>query len=282
MEIPIKEVGFGIRIRYKNEVLYAHSKLVVENATIAEITGRVNVRSAPSASSHIYGKLAKGSEVGVIAKEGNWYRISYNAWRNATRSDTRLYLDPTNHDEFQHLDLSTPAGATAAELNAYLKGKGILEGMGQAFIDASRTHHINELYLVSHALLETGHGTSDLAKGIVVKGKKVYNMFGIEAYDSCPNSCGSAKAYAEGWDTPEKAIIGGAKFIGERYIHNEHKQNTLYKMRWNPAAMEATGRFGKQYATDIGWAVKQTTNLRKMHEDIIRNPVLKFNIIQYR
>ncbi|WP_339226577.1 peptidoglycan-binding protein [Oceanobacillus sp. FSL K6-2867] len=271
------------KIEYNNEVLFAHSKLVVENATIAKTTANLNVRSAPNSNSdtHVYGTLAKGTEVNVISTTGNWYQISYNAWRNATRSDTEAYLNPDFNDEFQHLDLTSYAGASEAELNAFLKDKGILEGMGKAFIEASKKHNVNELYLVSHALLETGNGTSKLATGIKVNGKVVYNMFGIEAYDSCPESCGSAKAYAENWDTPYKAIVGGAEFIGEDYIHNEYQQNTIYKMRWNPSAMEATGVFGKQYATDIGWAVKQTNNLKNMYSTL-SNPLFKFNIVQYK
>nr|WP_245347602.1 peptidoglycan-binding protein [Oceanobacillus polygoni] len=269
------------RIRYNDQILYAHTLLVNPQATIATTTANLNVRSEPGSNSHVYGVLPKGTEVNVISNTGNWYEISYGTWRNATQSDTELYLNPDNNDEFQHLDLSSTAGATVAELNAFLKGKGILEGLGQAFIDASKAHNVNELYLVSHALLETGNGTSKLATGIEVNGKKVYNMFGINAYDSCPQTCGSQKAYEENWDTPYKAIVGGAKFIGEDYIHNANKQNTLYKMRWNPSAMEATGKFGRQYATDIGWAAKQVTNLKNMY-NTLSNPLFRFNIVQYK
>ena len=41
-----------------------------------------------------------------------------------------------------------------------LKGKGILAGKGDAFIKAGLTNKINEVYLISHALLETGNGKS--------------------------------------------------------------------------------------------------------------------------
>jgi len=94
-------------------------------------------------------------------------------------------------------------------------------------------------------------------------GRKVYNMFGIGAIDTDPTNSGAARAYAEGWFTPEAAIIGGAKFIGEKYIHNDYPQNTLYKMRWNPAAPGI-----HQYATDIGWASKQTMNIYNMYQSL--------------
>ena len=46
-----------------------------------------------------------------------------------------------------------------------LEGKGVLEGQGASFSQAAKKYGINEIYLISHALIETGNGTSDLAKG---------------------------------------------------------------------------------------------------------------------
>ena len=64
-----------------------------------------------------------------------------------------------------------------------------------------------------------------------------------------------------GWTTPEKAIIGGAEFIGKNYINNiTYKQDTLYKMRWNPSKPGE-----HQYATDIGWASKQVSSMYNLY-----------------
>ncbi|MEI3598528.1 peptidoglycan-binding protein [Oceanobacillus sp. MO10714A] len=274
------------KVWYNGKNSYVHRSLVNEQKLqMAIVTAsNLNVRAEATANSHKYGSLSKGKVLEVIGKKGTWLQVPYDAWRNATESDTLEYLDPMNKDvdEFQHLDLSSTVGATAPELNKYLQGKGILAGTGQAFIDAAKKHNINELYLLSHALLETGNGTSRLSNGITVNGKKVYNMFGIGAVDSCPEKCGSERAYQEGWDTPYKAIVGGAKFIGDRYIHNAYNQNTLYKMRWNPEGMARHGSATHQYATDIRWAEKQISNLKKLHRDILVNPVLKFNFVQYK
>src|SRR5699024_8869414 len=163
-------------------------------------------------------------------------------------------------------NLSRPTGVTPTELNKFLKGKGILQGMGKAFIDAGRTHGVNEVYLLAHALLETGHGTSKLANGVKVNGKIVFNMFGIGAYDRDPIGEGSKRAYEEGWTTPEKAIMGGARFIGNNYI--KAGQNTLYKMRWNPEAMVKNGFATHQYATDMGWAYKQVDTMYNLYNEI--------------
>ena len=57
--------------------------------------------------------------------------------------------------------------------------------------------------------------------------------FGIGAFDN--NALvddGIKYAKNAGWTSVSKAIIGGAKFIGNSYV--KAGQNTLYKMRWNP------------------------------------------------
>ena len=147
------------------------------------------------------------------------------------------------------------------------------------------TYNINEVYLLSHSLLETGHGTSELSKGILVTSvdgravtpKVVYNMFGIGAFDSCARECGAERAYQEGWFTPEAAIIGGAKYIGQSYIHHaSYKQDTIYEMKWNPA-VPAT----HQYATDIGWAYKQVAKISEIY-DLLDNYEIIFDVPVYK
>ncbi|MFB5282803.1 glucosaminidase domain-containing protein [Peribacillus sp. Hz7] len=200
------------------------------------------------------------------------------SWKEANATQVTYYVEPTNFlandtSSYQFLVLSDLAGTNATELNnALLNGKGILANQGEAFIEAAKTHGVNEIYLISHALLETGNGYSTLSNGVEVSevdGKAVtprvvYNMFGIGAKDSCALRCGSEYAYKAGWTTPQKAIIGGAQFIGNGYVNAG--QDTLYKMRWNPAGMEKYGYATHQYATDIGWAVKQTDRIAKMYD----------------
>ena len=189
-------------------------------------------------------------------------------WLSATSEQVEYYLDPLNFQSnsdtyLQFLILSHPAGTNATELNnRILYGKGVLAGKGSSYIKAANTYHINEIYLISHSLLETGNGKSKLATGIKVNGVTVYNVYGVGAYDSNPDYYGAKFAYEQGWTTVEKAIIGGAKFAAEKYIHAG--QDTLYKMRWNPEAMDTYGYASHQYATDIGWAVKQTTRMSQM------------------
>ncbi|MCY7492437.1 N-acetylglucosaminidase [Bacillus safensis] len=253
----------------------------VDQATSTVNTDGLNVRSTPdsSSASNIVAQLNKGAKVKQLGKEGNWIRINLG-WRNASAAEVQKYVDPANIAEgtqsyFQFLKLSEAANLNPAEVNSkVLAGKGILAGKGQAFITAAKTYHINEIYLISHALLETGNGNSILANGTMYNGKKVYNMYGIGAYDSNPNYLGAKYAYEQQWFTPEAAIIGGAKFIGNSYINNAtYKQDTIYKMRWSAAATH-------QYATDIGWASKQVTRMYSLY-NLLDDYTLYYDIPVY-
>lgn len=275
-----------------NGVAYIHSSLLNRHH---EATANVNVRAGKGTSTHVYGLITKGTKVTVKNVQGAWAEIAYQSMRNATTADVRAAIDPAKTDKFQHLRLDKLAGATASQLNKSLAGKGTLNNQGQAFVNGAKNAKVNEAYLVAHAILETGNGKSKLAQGIEVglesgkatvvtpsnkksltKIKKVYNMFGIGAVDADPNNKGAIRAYEEGWDTPKKAIEGGAKWVGSQYIYNEHQQNTLYKMRWNPKNV-----IWKQYATDIGWASKQVVRIKEVYSHIDK-PSYHYDYARYK
>lgn len=202
-------------------------------------------------------------------------------WVSATPSEIQQYFVPSEANikkyKYQFLNLASPAGISEADAAKYLSDKGILSGKAATFIAAAKANNVNEIYLMAHACLETGNGTSKLAKGVNYNGTIVYNMFGIGAVDSDPIGKGSAYAYNMGWTTPEKAILGGAQFISKQYINNyPYNQDTLYEMRWNPAS---PGRH--QYATDVAWATKQAERMEKIYSSF-SNPTITFDIPVYR
>lgn len=189
-------------------------------------------------------------------------------WSNATLNDVKAYCIPNryniNNYRYQFLNLSELAGIPVEVMKNYLANKGNLSGRENVFIGAAKEYNLNEVYLVTHSLLETGNGTSELAQGVIYKGVIVYNMYGIKAIDSNPKGEGAAYAYKMGWTTPEKAIIGGAKYISEQYVnHDIYAQNTLYEMRWNPASPGT-----HQYATDVAWAAKQAKRIQQIYEEL--------------
>ncbi|WP_415654032.1 N-acetylglucosaminidase, partial [Salinicoccus roseus] len=195
-------------------------------------------------------------------------------WRNATRSEVAYFINPANHTtdtwDYTYLDLNRAQNISTVELNnKLLNNKGILHNQGTAFLQAANTHGVNEVYLISHALHETGNGQSTLAQGVRLdangnissNGKLYYNMYGIAAYDHNPVLEGARYAQRMGWDTPAKAVIGGAQFISGGYFNRG--QNTLYAMRWNPAN---PGTY--QYATDVNWAYATARNLKNYYDQL--------------
>lgn len=197
----------------------------------------------------------------------------------ASRDEVLLHLTPdddlTKDTIYQFLDLSKYSEVSEDELNKFLLGQGVLEGKGSVFISAAKKYNVSEVYLVSHASLETGRGTSSFARGKDFNGVKVYNMYGINVRDDKP-SLGTEYAYKNGWNSIDKAIDGGAKWISDNFVnHHKYKQNTLYKMRWNPASPGE-----HQYASDVLWAKHQIPNMKKRF-DVFPSAILHVDIPIY-
>lgn len=276
--------------------------------SIKVTTPSLNVREKPDDSSKVLTSVVMDSIYVIIDESGDWYKINTNGLTGWIHRDYTIRYHGVPREMYQFLILTGSSGISLNDLNKELKGKGILEGRGQAFIDASKKYNINELYIMAHTFLETGHGKSMLANGLRLdaddrvitkdgyligdrgvilkeKGKEpyskiAYNMYGIGAVDSDVLRGGIKKAINEGWFTPEAAIIGGIEWIAESYInHPTYKQNTLYKMRWFP--QQAGG--WHQYATDIGWARKQSNLMGSIMADICEkyNIPLRFDIPKY-
>ncbi len=274
-----------MRTNPQTDVVYIYSSGVdvdANNNNKGTVNGTYNVRVWPGTENAVSGLLNNGTRVTILDRvkdyDGDtWYKIIYPGFVDAGQQSVMSYLDPSNFERgtsefYQFLKLNQSANLDVNEINTkILKGKGILENKASSFIKAGQQFSINEIYLISHALLETGNGASQLAQGVCYdpagntivddcsRGKKVYNMYGIGAYDKSALLSGAATAYSYGWFSPEAAIIGGARFVSENYI--QAGQDTLYKMRWHPSA-PAT----HQYATDIGWAAKQTYKINSLYD----------------
>ena len=318
------------------------SKDYIQNGKVN--ASALNVRKGPGTGYASIGKLSNGQTVNILSEYNGWYAIEYNhrTWVHAIANDVEHYLNPNNFKDgtsafFQFLKLSGSANIDPVEVNQkILHGKGILNGKANTFVEAGKKYRVNEVYLISHALLETGNGTSVLSNGSikvseiyykqinnkqwegkyivfipsknnsslieaytaeyknnvwtiekytgfndndVKNAKPIYNMYGIGAVDSNPEIRGAIRAYQEGWFNEDKAIIEGAKFVAEEYIYAG--QDTLYKMRWNPDSMEKLRVASHQYATDIGWAVKQTRKIKEIY-DLLDNYTLEFDIPKYK
>ncbi|UOQ87046.1 peptidoglycan-binding protein [Gracilibacillus salinarum] len=223
---------------------------------------------------------------------------------SAGRNLVEYYANPSNFSMssksyLQFLILNKSANTNVNEINdKVLTGVGSLTNEAAAFIEAGEEYGVNEIYLMAHALHETGNGRSTLARGVGVDkngniptdsegnliiitdkndprvDKVVYNMYGYGAVDANPTRGGVRYAYENGWFSPSEAIIGGASDIVRGYISKG--QDTLYKMRWDP---DDPG--DHQYATHVAWAVIQTSEMHEIYQSL-NNYVHSFDVPSYK
>ncbi|PKE12529.1 hypothetical protein CW685_03190 [Macrococcoides caseolyticum] len=259
-----------------HKVIYNNNKIGYVSSTDLFTQNITKLKSPTTLSAAVtkqmnLAKVHSGSAPKVVFSTS---KSAYNV-RNATAAEVTKAMrtqdkltDPVM--KYQFLDLGKSEGINAKTLNKLLVGKGALAGQGAAFAKAAQQFNINEVYLIAHAILETGHGSSRLANGLSInstntaitsKGTKYFNMYGAKADDNNPEIGGIKYAKAEGWDNPSKAIVGGAKYVRSAYI--DHGQRTLHQMRWNPAN-PAT----HQYATDINWAAKNAAIIANMYKTL--------------
>ncbi|HEK4214712.1 TPA: glucosaminidase domain-containing protein [Staphylococcus aureus] len=252
---------------------------ILKRENIKEVTTKTTIRisdktSVDSASTR--GPTASDEKPSIVTEKspftfqqaldrqmsrGNPKKSHTWGWANATRAQTSSAMNvkriwESNTQCYQMLNLGKYQGVSVSALNKILKGKGTLDGQGKAFAEACKKNNINEIYLIAHAFLESGYGTSNFANGK----DGVYNYFGIGAYDNNPNYA-MTFARNKGWTSPAKAIMGGASFVRKDYINKG--QNTLYRIRWNPKN-PAT----HQYATAIEWCQHQASTIAKLYKQI--------------
>ena len=206
---------------------------------------------------------------------------TYGNYGAVTREQVRDYMNPELHQEnseiYQFLDISAPSGISREDLGKLLSGQGVLSGKEDVFIAAAQKYNVSEIYLASHAILETDRGRHAFANGSkMYNNRHVYNMYGIGVFPGNTQN-GVVVAYNKGWFSVDEAIDGGAKWISEKFVNNSNnQQNTLYKMRWNPSNPGT-----RQYATSINWAIIQKTDMKKMF-DQFPDANLRFEIPVYK
>ena len=289
----ISESDGWSKINYKNTTAYVATRYldkISSNEQVPPIVGGESTENVSGATiyykalnytlqNHVdaqYKKALEGgnvisSSISRMSEELTTSMPQSRAFVTPSKADLEYYLNPknfTNSDKgmMQFLRLDTyKGGITESELNSYLNslpkvnGKNtVFYNQGKAFINAAQKYDIDLVYLVSHAMWETGYGKSVLAQGQTItsyKGKPldkpvtVYNFFGIGAIDKSANVSGAEASYSNGWTSIEKTIEGSAKWISANYIKSsKYNQNTIYKMKFN------YDYIWHQYATDVNWS----------------------------
>ena len=146
------------------------------------------------------------------------------------------FLDEKNIFMFLNVSEYNAEDYTAegvGELWVEKSNAGISEAQAVEYLlSAGNSLRVNTYFLTARAVLESGHGTSALAKGTVSGYEGYYNFYGIGAVDKDPLVGGGKYAKARGWDSPLRAITEGGNWINDQYI--QRGQNTPYFFRFYP------------------------------------------------
>lgn len=207
-------------------------------------------------------------------------------WYKANSKVVAYYMDPRNflnaNSIFMFEDLSFKANyQTVSVVNAILAPTRLPSYgfTGQIFVDAGKANNVSPVFLASRARQETGSG-GDAVNGTKILGTAVYNPFNIGAFGGTnPLYNGLVYAYGKGWNTPAKAVAGGAQELAKNYINQG--QFTVYYQRFN--VRNGAGKAGThQYMTNIMAPYSEASSTKSSYSKYgILNQPLVFEIPIY-
>ena len=140
----------------------------------------------------------------------------------------------------------SPLTATKIERYFDLRKKPGLKGIGQAVMEASKKYEINATYIVSHAILETGWGTSRIYKD-------KNNLFGWAAFDD------SAYASPKGFPSREACIDFVMGKVNALYLSPTGKY-----FRQAPCVGNRLFGMNVEYAAEADWGANISLIARQM------------------
>lgn len=198
--------------------------------------------------------------------EGRHYELDDIDLHDDVYPDTEA---PTDVPGLAVLVNAAPAGLTEFTINTDLKlvdsplsvadieaffsaqpqSKRGLGGIGQAVIDASKAQRVNASYLVAHAILETGWGTSRIFR-------EKNNLFGWTAYDSNPGDS------ATKFSSREECIAKVVPIINANYLTPTGKY-------FSKKCCVGNKKYGMNvhYASDPDWGAKIASIARRLERE---------------
>ena len=211
-------------------------------------------------------------------------------WVGASKEAIAYYLDPRNF-------LTADCRITQFETLSYEEGvqnqsglEAILSGsfMGNDtyydyFLNAAKEANVSPYLLASRCLQEVSREGSSTTKGDYPGYEGYYNFFNIGASAGTDGSGAveNALKYAKdkGWDSPEKSIIGGAKFLGANYI--AIGQNTFYFQKFDVLNKDKEKLYTHQYMQNLSAASTEGASYQKIYGKNWENAEIVYRIPVY-
>ncbi len=229
--------------------------------------------------------------------ESGWYQA--NTQTIAYYMDPRNFLNESNIFMFEALSYDsktqTIEGVQKILEKSFMESVNIKDtenkdiSYAQAYIDAAVKANVSPYHLASRTVQEVGKSGSGSTSGkyIAKDGTDYsgyYNFYNIGASagsDPIANglkyASGSDSNYLLPWNSQYKAIVGGAKWIGNGYINN--KQDTLYYQKFNVVKKV----WWHQYMANITAPYSESVSIKKTYSDLgILDNSFTFLIPYYR
>ena len=269
----------GFPDTYKRAIRRLHN--LYPNWTFVAYHTNLDWNEAVSQESRLGFSLVDGSDTSLRSKAPGAYDSSTgqyipwdgNNWYCANSETVAYYMDPRNFinkmNIFMFLNLGYKESETADVIQKVLDGT-FMSGnapvdnrkYAELFFEGGRNNRVSGLYLAVLARLEQGTNGSAATSGAAFSygGRTysgLYNFFNIGAVSDAENwklgliyanggANGTETSYNRPWNSPSRAINGGAEWIAEGYISDG--QDTRYLMKFN---VTPGGTYGHQYMTNI-------------------------------
>ncbi len=230
------------------------------------------------------------------------YVVDGSNWVTASTTAIKYYMDPRNFLNesyifmFEHLSYdkeshtknlienmakNTPLAGSFTYTNS--AGKKVTMSYVDAIMDAANYAGVSPVHLIARIkqeVLTNVNGKlvfTSACTGTRKGYEGLYNFYNIGAYDSTNSAIEHGLNYAKNggsnktlnanmfipWDNPYKAIMGGARFIGDSYIAKG--QNNLYLQKYNVSSYKTHSH---QYMTNIMGAYSEAAKVYKGYKDL--------------
>lgn len=265
-------------------------------SSTAPIDGKSGTYSAP------FSYLSTASDAYSWATD-TYKLCDGTTWYTAAESVVKYYMDPRNAlTETKIFQFESLAYNTAQSKNvvttilkdtfmngtySYVeKGKSYSKYYNTTFMEAGEKAGVSPYFLAARARQELGLTGSGSVSGTYPGYEGYYNYFNIAANDSpgggaIANGLAYAKngtTYDRPWNTPYKAIVGGAKYIGTSYIQKQ--QNTLYFQKFS--VVNSSYYYWHQYMTNVQAPTSEASTTYKAYNNYgILNDTIVFYIPIY-
>ncbi len=221
-------------------------------------------------------------------KNNTWYTFDGGAWVAASKEIISYYMDPRNFLEektifqFESLEFEDYQNTTGVKRllegsfmsGDYIEPDGDDKSYARTFVKIGRQVGVNPYHLAARCYQEQGSGKSGSISGKVAGYENIFNYYNIGAYAANGNSpvvqgliyasssTGGSTNYDRPWNTHYKALLGGAKYVAQKYV--KVGQNTLYFQKFN-VVNKKNGIYRHQYMTNVQAAESEAVKMSKAY-----------------